>query len=545
MPFDIFFPFKWQNAVDILVISFIVHRLFLLFRGTTAFQVMLAFLFLWVLQSVAQAAGLVLTSWFFQGIGAVAVLISVVVFRNEIREILIQTNPIRFFLGRPYEARTIDVPLIVQTSFRLVQTGTGALIVLQNRDRLGGHLREGLALDGRYSPEIIESIFAKQSPVHDGAAVISGNRIARVGTFLPLTQKEGLPQHFGTRHRAAVGLSEVTDAVVLVVSEERGEISLVHKGQIELTREPEQLREALDRLFLGFTSASKPQSRGRLWLAHAGGLLLTFLLVSTVWGIYSGKQLSLISISAPVDFRNIPEHLELRRASAEKVEVQITGKRRLVRALKPEQVGAFLDLQQINDGVHLVDLNQSGIELPLGLEVVRVTPSTIRLELEKRVEKEVAVEPKLEGSPPVGYRIAGIKLTPESVKVSGAVSVLRTMKGLPTEPITLTEIKPKNGEEIIKVPLVLPPASIRLLEGQSREVQVTVSLMPQAPPSPPPSPKKEKKIRYHQVQVGDTLWGIAQRYQMTVTELRQLNKLAPGVVIHPDQELLLGAATNE
>ena len=129
MPFNILFPFKWQNVIDVLVISFIVHRLFLFFRGTTAFQVMLAFLFLWVLQSIAQAAGLVLTSWFFQGI---------VIFRNEIREVLIQTNPVRFFLGRPYEARTIDVPLIVQTAFKLAQTGTGALIVLQNRDRLAG-----------------------------------------------------------------------------------------------------------------------------------------------------------------------------------------------------------------------------------------------------------------------------------------------------------------------------------------------------------------------------------------------------------------------
>ena len=97
---DFFFSFKWQDVADILVISFLVHRLFLLFRGTTAFQIMLGLLFLWLCHTAAQAAGLVLTSWFFQGLGAVALLVIVVVFRNEIREVLIQTNPVRIFLGR-------------------------------------------------------------------------------------------------------------------------------------------------------------------------------------------------------------------------------------------------------------------------------------------------------------------------------------------------------------------------------------------------------------------------------------------------------------
>jgi DNA integrity scanning protein DisA with diadenylate cyclase activity len=98
---DFLFSFQWQDVVDILVISFLVHRLFLLFRGTTALQILLGVLFLWLCHTIAQASGLVLTSWFFQGVGAVAVLVIVVVFRNEIREVLIQTNPVRLFLGRP------------------------------------------------------------------------------------------------------------------------------------------------------------------------------------------------------------------------------------------------------------------------------------------------------------------------------------------------------------------------------------------------------------------------------------------------------------
>ena len=100
---DFLFPLQWQDALDIFVISFLIHRLFLLFRGTTALQILLGLLLLWLCHTIAQASGLVLTSWFFQGLGAIAVLVIVVVFRNEIRDVVIQTSPARLFLGRPYQ----------------------------------------------------------------------------------------------------------------------------------------------------------------------------------------------------------------------------------------------------------------------------------------------------------------------------------------------------------------------------------------------------------------------------------------------------------
>ncbi|MGE5310542.1 MAG: diadenylate cyclase, partial [Nitrospirota bacterium] len=340
MIFDLFPPPKWQDVLDVLVISILIHRLFLLFRGTSVLQIMVGLLFLWVLHGIAQAAGLVLTSWFLEGFGAIAVLVLVVVFRNEIREVLIQTNPVRLFLGRPYEPQVINPAAIVQTAFQLARTRTGALLVFQNRDRVTEFLREGIPLGGRYTPQIIESIFAKDSPVHDGAAIIRGNRIERVGTFLPLTQREGLPQIFGSRHRAAIGLTELSDAVVISVSEERGEVSLVYRGKVEMIRDPRRLERGLRRLLLGVAPERKPASLAREWLTQAAGLVLTFVLVSAFW-VLSGKQQSLINLTIPLDFRNIPEYLELKRASAERVEVQITGKGRLVGALKPEQVGAF------------------------------------------------------------------------------------------------------------------------------------------------------------------------------------------------------------
>jgi uncharacterized protein (TIGR00159 family) len=479
---DLLAPPKWQDVLDILVISILIHRLFLLFRGTSVLQIMVGLLFLWVLHGIAQAGGLVLTSWFLEGFGAIAVLVLVVVFRNEIREALIQTNPVRLFLGRPYEPQTINLAAVAQSAFQLAKTKTGALLVFQNRDRLTEFLREGVPLGGIFTPQIAESVFAKQSPVHDGAAIIRGNRIDRVGTFLPITQREGLPQVFGSRHRSAIGLTELCDAVVVVVSEERGEVSLAYRGEVEVVSEPRLLERALRRLLLGVRPERKPASHTREWVTQTAGLLLTFLLVSGFW-VISGRQQSLINLTIPLDFRNIPEYLELKRASAEKVEVQITGKGRLVSALKPEQVVAFVDLRDSHPGSLKVPLSVDNIKIPLGLDVMRVTPSAISVELEQRVEKEVPITPEVMGLPPPGFQVARVIVNPATVRVSGPESIVRSLRTVSTEPISVQTLGlgPEALAKSVEVPLVVSPASLRLLAGQGKKALVSIQIKPTSP----------------------------------------------------------------
>lgn len=524
-----------------MVVSIILHRLFLLLRGTTALQVMLGLLFLWLAEAIAEAAGLLLTSWLLRGIGAVAVLAIVVVFRNELRELFLRTNPIRFFLGRYSRMLEEDLGSIVESAFRLAEKQIGAVIVLQNRDQLGAHLREGIELDGRVDPRIIECIFAKDSPVHDGAIVTAKNRITRVGTFLPLTQKEGLLQHYGTRHRAALGLSEVSDALILVVSEERGDVSLVCGGEIEKFDSPVQLRQRLE----GLLQREKPRadlSITRSRLNYAGGLLLTFLLVASVWGMYTGRQLSLITVSAPLDFRNLPENLELKEVSAERIEAQISGRQRVVDSLRSGEVRAFLDLREMKAGRHEIVLKRGNIEVPLGLEIVRITPSLIELELEERISRMVAVRPRIVGVPLPGYQIERMSVTPEAVGLRGPESLLAALGSVYTEQVDLGQLDPTEGTQTVEVPLVLSSPSLRLLDGQPRFFRVRIDFGTQQVDEVD-SPGGEGN--FHEVRIGDTLWDISRRYGLTVEELRRRNGLGTEDPIHPGQKLRLDPRSQE
>jgi len=383
MIFDFFLTFKWHNLIDILVISFIIHRILLFLRGSAAYQLMLGLISLLILQIVAHLTGLVLTSWFLGGLSAVALLVIVILFRWEIRELLIRSNPVHFLSGRPPLQSSNELEPLITAVYKLVHSGTGALIVLQNHDLLSQRLRPGYELNGNLISQIIESIFTKDSPVHDGAIVISHNRIKWVGTFLPLTNREGLPKHFGTRHMAAIGLTERTDATVIVVSEERSEVALVEKGLVKMIRNEQDLRNHLMDRPADKISNQNLSPRIRVWLVRMVGYVSIVLLVAAFWGFYFGRQ-SLIELNSPIDFRNIGEDVVLEGSSSEDVDIRISGNRIMINQLEASDVRMFVDLKGFDAGVHVVDLEGKNVELPTGLTVTRLSPPQIQVELSNK-----------------------------------------------------------------------------------------------------------------------------------------------------------------
>ncbi len=483
---------SWQppNLLDLLLISVLMHRLLVLFRGTATLHVTAALALLWLLQGAAVELNLVLTSRFLEWLGTAAVLLIVVAFRDEIREVLLQTSPLRLIWGRPQpqsaSSRLLDVTAAVA---RMAEAHVGALVVFQNRDRLGELARDGLIVGARLSGPLIEALFTKESPVHDGALIVRGDRIDRVGTILPLTRRPDVPAQYGTRHRAAIGLSEQSDAVILVVSEERGEVSVVHRGQVLVAGTAEETARLLRRLLRWEDDeASRLRALRREALRQAVGFGLTVLLVLGYWTVFFGRQSSVTSLDVPLEFRNTPPGLELDGISAERVEVQVRGQRPLIEDLKarPNQIGAIVDLKGLRaGGRQTAPLGAENIERPVGLTILRIVPPSVSFDLEQLAEREVPVVVRFDGPTPAGLQIA---VSPRTVRLIGPATVLGRIESIGTEPLPTAGLDASPPVPPRSVSLAPFDGRLRLAEGQGRSVRVTLGrAAPAAPSAPEPA----------------------------------------------------------
>lgn len=248
---DFFHNLDWlRDAIDILIVWYVIYRMILLVRGTRAAQMLIGLAVVVGAYIISQRLELVTLSWILDNLLGSIVLIIIVIFQHDIRRALSQfgRNP---FWGR--KAGSLEASLVeelVKAGVSLANKRIGALMVLGRKTGLNDYLESGVQIDAQVVKELIISIFLPYSPIHDGAVIIQEGRIVAAGCFLPLTVNPNVSKEMGTRHRAAIGLSEETDALVIVVSEETGRISLAIEGAIITNLDGPSLREKLYQEFV-------------------------------------------------------------------------------------------------------------------------------------------------------------------------------------------------------------------------------------------------------------------------------------------------------
>lgn len=237
--------FTWKDAIDILIVAFVIYELLLFIRGTYAVQMALGAFVLVVLYWSSKWADLVTVNWLMRTFMPYVVFGIIVVFHTEIRKVLahLGKTPLPWAFSSTRAAEVIDEVVLAATT--LAAQRTGAIIVIEREMGLRSYVETGIALDAIVTYDLLISIFNPGTPLHDGAVVIQGNRCAAAACFLPLTVNPELSRTLGSRHRAAIGVTEDTDAVAVVVSEETGIISLVAGGQIRRELDGRVLKQAL------------------------------------------------------------------------------------------------------------------------------------------------------------------------------------------------------------------------------------------------------------------------------------------------------------
>lgn len=242
-----FLQLGWKDLFEIILVAYLIYRILLLWTGTRAFQILFGLVLLVAVYAVAQLLELGLISYILSQAFTYGVFALIVVFQPELRNALAQLGRSRFWRMRFFpKMEEIDVvEEIVAASERLSRAKIGGLIAIEREVGLGEYADSGTPVGAQVSVDLLTTIFTPHSPLHDGAVIIRGDQIAAAGCILPLTQFPISDKSLGTRHRAALGLSEETDAYIVVVSEETSQISLAHRGVLRRGLDPDRLRARL------------------------------------------------------------------------------------------------------------------------------------------------------------------------------------------------------------------------------------------------------------------------------------------------------------
>ncbi len=251
-----FITIRILDIIDILLVAYLMYQVFLLIRGTVAMNIFIGILSVYLLWIIVKALDMQLLGTILGQVIGVGVIALIIVFQQEVRRFLI-------FIGNQYFSRNrlsldkvipinfaqqskVRIKSVIKAVINMAKSKTGALIVISKKSELTVYAETGDPLNADTTSRLIESVFNRTSPLHDGAMIINGDKIVAARCVLPVSENLNLPPNYGLRHRAALGMSENTDSLIIVVSEETGEISIAEFGKLEMDLDPKELMSMLE-----------------------------------------------------------------------------------------------------------------------------------------------------------------------------------------------------------------------------------------------------------------------------------------------------------
>jgi len=381
------FNLRFLDIADMAIVAALLWSVMVLLRRTRARVALIGLSILGVVYLLARQLGLRVTAGILQGFFAVLIIVVVVVFQEDLRRFFEQIGSWGL-RRRPQTVRTGMTDLLVRAVAHLAATRTGALLVIPGTEDIERHVDGGIRLSGQCSEPVLLSLFDASSPGHDGAVILRGSEIERFAVHLPLSSDHAQLAAVGTRHAAALGLAERTDALCVVVSEERGNVSVASHGVLRTLSRPEELADELRR-FLQQTSPEKKKEpvwrrfRG-VWKEASASILMAVLL----WLVFvPGSSMTEVTHEVPVQVDNLPPGYVLEEVDPPEVEVTLEGRRRDAYLINRASLGVRLDALLVKLGRRTFEITPSNLMHPPSLTVLQVSPDHVRLSVRQENEK--------------------------------------------------------------------------------------------------------------------------------------------------------------
>ena len=432
----------WRVSLDIVLIALLFFFLYHTLRRTGTSKIFFGILIAAAIFVVARFLDLQGIDWIYSNLSPIFLLALIIIFQPEIRKMFERAASIR---RKEIGSEAPKLSSVISNGiFTLAKQRHGALFVFPGQDSVKAWTSEGIPLDAYVSYPLLLSLFDPNSPGHDGAIVIENGKVSTFAVRLPLSDSNKLSQEFGTRHHAGLGLSEVTDALVAVVSEERGTVTLFYEGMFQRIKDKDDLAARIMKhwniiaSYQLFTRKKIPRRKTITQIAVS--FIFAFLFWSTV--VLTKSELKEMIYTVPVQYIAMPRHYSIEGERTTEITVNLLGKTADLNRINPMQLRAVIDLSKMTPGEQNIKIDEENLELPRQVRVSRTRPETVYLNIIEMREIEMKIEPQLIGALPDGFIIDTLAIIPPNIKVLVPVdSIQQDQVDLITTPIYLENIK--------------------------------------------------------------------------------------------------------
>lgn len=463
---------SWHTILDIGIIT---AGLFFLYRTLSrlgTWRIFLGICIAFLVFVFASLLNLEGVEWIFRNISHVAVLAMIVIFQPELRKALEKVVSIYARKTTKTDLQTSEI--IAQTLWKLAKVKSGALIVFPGKESINARISGGYILNAIVSVPILQSIFDHHSPGHDGAIIFENDQITKFGVRLPISQSGVLDDAYGTRHHAAMGISEQSDAMVLIVSEERGVVSMFLNGKMTPMNSPDSIIGVINNhnQQVGFLEAVNDRGINKKVVAQ----IATCAFITTVfWSslVVVNQQVIEKVITVPVEYIAPRAGLVLVGEKINEVKVHLTGSKSDLDNLSSSQPSVTVVLSEMDEGERIVMITKENLKLPRNITILDAVPAGLEVSLAEIVQKTVPVVPQLIGKLPEGKKIKSIKVQPETIQVlappdrNGDKTINAS-----TTPVYLNSIDSSN---VLYCKIIAPPSMIPV-DKKWPDVMITIEL---------------------------------------------------------------------